>query len=141
MPVKMIDHRVVYKDPQYYCGPGPAVVADEAGGLVVAFRRVPSWLEYGHAGHWHPATELCGAGRRAAPPESARPGGGARQRAGNGGRRSVDHGAQHRRPQGLSLPFTGRGPEVCLLPDGRAFAVYYINRREDAANNTAPRYL
>jgi len=59
VPVKMIDHRVVYKDPQYYCGPGPAVVADEAGGLVVAFRRVPSWLEYGHAGHWHPATESC----------------------------------------------------------------------------------
>jgi hypothetical protein len=43
---------------EVYCGPGPSVVCDEDGALTVAFRRVRSWLG-GHAGHWHPGTELC----------------------------------------------------------------------------------
>jgi hypothetical protein len=32
-------------------------------------------------------------------------------------------------------------PEVCLLPDGRAFVVYYINRRQDAVDGKAPRFI
>ena len=32
-------------------------------------------------------------------------------------------------------------PDACLLPDGRAFIVYYINRRVDSAEKTAPRYI
>ncbi len=53
-------HVTVYGDPDYYCGPGPAVVCDPDGGrLTVAFRRVPSWLSEGLSGHWHPSTELC----------------------------------------------------------------------------------
>lgn len=53
-------HVTVYHEPGYYCGPGPAVVCDpHSGRLTVAFRRVPSWLNEGLSGHWHPATELC----------------------------------------------------------------------------------
>ena len=57
--VEIVGYRTVYKNLSYYCGPGPAVVCDGEGRLVVGFRRVLSWLEYGHAGHWHPATESC----------------------------------------------------------------------------------
>ena len=32
-------------------------------------------------------------------------------------------------------------PKACLLPDGRALVVYYINRRADAPDATAPRYI
>ncbi|NKB69872.1 MAG: hypothetical protein GKR89_22600 [Candidatus Latescibacteria bacterium] len=60
MTVRIGPYHTVYKNPQYYCGPGPAVVVDPRDGrITVAFRRVPSWLEYGLASHWHPATELC----------------------------------------------------------------------------------
>ena len=60
MSLAIGDYHTVYKDPQYYCGPGPAVVVEpHSGRITVAFRRVPSWLEYGLASHWHPATELC----------------------------------------------------------------------------------
>ena len=59
MSLRIVEHHVVYKNPRYYCGPGPAVVIDASGNLTVAFRRVPSWLEFGFSGHWHPATELC----------------------------------------------------------------------------------
>jgi hypothetical protein len=59
MALQVIEHRTIYKDRRYYCGPGPSVVVDGEGELVIAFRRVPSWLDYGHAGHWHPATESC----------------------------------------------------------------------------------
>jgi len=59
MSLKIIGHRVIYKNPRYYCGPGPAVVVTPAGAIIVAFRRVPSWVAYGHYGHWHPATESC----------------------------------------------------------------------------------
>jgi len=50
------------------------VVVDSEGNLLVAFRRVPSWLNYGHSGHWHPATESCltrsaDGGRTWSPPE------------------------------------------------------------------------
>ena len=57
--VEIVGYRTVYKNLSYYCGPGPAVVCDGEGRLVVGFRWVLSWLEYGHAGHWHPATESC----------------------------------------------------------------------------------
>ena len=59
MPLTVEAHLTVYKNPRYYCGPGPSVVLDDARGLLVGFRRVPSWLDYGHSGHWHPATESC----------------------------------------------------------------------------------
>ncbi len=59
MSLRIVEHHVVYKNPRYYCGPGPAVVIDSGGNLTVAFRRVPSWLGFGFSGHWHPATELC----------------------------------------------------------------------------------
>ena len=59
MSLRIVEHHVVYKNPRYYCGPGPAVVIDAGGNLTVAFRRVPSWVEFGFSGHWHPATELC----------------------------------------------------------------------------------
>jgi len=49
----------VYRDPRFYCGPGPSVVAGTDGHLLVAFRRVRSWLDEGHMGHWHPGTESC----------------------------------------------------------------------------------
>ncbi len=57
--MRVVGHHTVYKDERYYCGPGPSVVCGEEGELLVAFRRVRSWLGVGHAGHWHPATELC----------------------------------------------------------------------------------
>ena len=57
--LQIVEHCLIYKDPRYYCGPGPSVVVDGSGNLIVGFRRVPSWLEYGHSGHWHPGTELC----------------------------------------------------------------------------------
>jgi hypothetical protein len=59
MPLQILEHHIVYKNPDYYCGPGPSVVTDDTGSLTLAFRRVPSWLNDGHAGHWHPATESC----------------------------------------------------------------------------------
>ena len=59
MPLHVVEHRIIYRTPRYYCGPGPSVVTDEQDTLTVAFRRVPSWLDYGHSSHWHPATELC----------------------------------------------------------------------------------
>jgi len=53
-------HATVYKNPAYYCGPGPSVVCDpDMGQLCVVFRRVKSWLKDGLAGHWHPGTETC----------------------------------------------------------------------------------
>ena len=32
-------------------------------------------------------------------------------------------------------------PDACLLPDGRVCVVYYINRKQDAPDNAAPRYI
>jgi hypothetical protein len=58
MALRVVEQHVVYRDDRYYCGPGPSVVPSGTG-LLAAFRRVPSWLAYGHSGHWHPATELC----------------------------------------------------------------------------------
>jgi hypothetical protein len=53
-------HNTVYKNPAFYCGPGPSVVCDPDNGyLTVVFRRVKSWLDDGLAGHWHPGTETC----------------------------------------------------------------------------------
>jgi len=53
-------HQIVYKNPDYYCGPGPSVVCDPGSGtLALVFRRVKSWLTDGLAGHWHPGTETC----------------------------------------------------------------------------------
>ncbi len=58
--VRLSSHVTVYRDPQYYCGPGPAAICDpDTGRLTVAFRRVPSWLDEGLSGHWHPSTESC----------------------------------------------------------------------------------
>lgn len=59
MPLRLDEHLTVYRDSRYYCGPGPGVAVRPGGEIVVTFRRVPSWLEEGHAGHWHPATESC----------------------------------------------------------------------------------
>ena len=60
MTLSLEEPRTVYKDPDYYCGPGPSVVYDtDNGRLTVAFRRVKSWLDDGLAGHWHPGTETC----------------------------------------------------------------------------------
>lgn len=57
--VHVTDYHPVFADPDYYCGPGPAVIIDAQGRLTVAFRRVLSWLDEGHVSHWHPATESC----------------------------------------------------------------------------------
>jgi len=58
--VRVVDKVTIYRDADYYCGPGPSVVCDSTTGrLTVAFRRVPSWLDEGLAGHWHPSTESC----------------------------------------------------------------------------------
>jgi hypothetical protein len=59
MSLQVSEPMTIYRDPAYYCGPGPAVVVDDHGRITVAFRRVPSWVEYGMSSHWHPATELC----------------------------------------------------------------------------------
>ena len=59
MALRIVEQRTVFKDPKYYCGPGPSVVVGEGGEWLVAFRRVPSWLDFGHTSHWHPATESC----------------------------------------------------------------------------------
>ena len=59
MGLHVDEHFTVYRDPRYYCGPGPSVVAGPDGRLLVAFRRVRSWLGEGHVGHWHPSTESC----------------------------------------------------------------------------------
>lgn len=57
--MRVVQYQTVYKDPAYYCGPGPAVVCDNKGDLTLLFRRVRSWLGDGLAGHWHPSTETC----------------------------------------------------------------------------------
>jgi sialidase-1 len=59
MSVRVDGYHTIYKDNNYYCGPGPSVVVDNGGLITVAFRRVRSWLAEGHSGHWHPGTELC----------------------------------------------------------------------------------
>ena len=59
MSIEIEGFSTVYKNPRYYCGPGPGVVCDDEGKIIVAFRRVLSWLDAGHTGHWHPATESC----------------------------------------------------------------------------------
>lgn len=59
MPLNITKRHTIYKNPQYYCGPGPSVVCNDQGHLTVVFRRVRSWLSENHAGHWHPSTETC----------------------------------------------------------------------------------
>jgi len=59
MSLHLDQHFTVYRDARHYCGPGPGVAAYPDGEWVVTFRRVPSWLSEGSAGHWHPATESC----------------------------------------------------------------------------------
>jgi hypothetical protein len=59
MSLNITEYSTVYKNPRYYCGPGPSVIVQPSGSLTVAFRRVPSWLGDGYWGHWHPATEMC----------------------------------------------------------------------------------
>jgi len=59
MPLHITDQHIIYKNPSYYCGPGPSVVCDTQGHLTVVFRRVKSWLSENLAGHWHPSTETC----------------------------------------------------------------------------------
>ena len=59
MPLTIDNHHIIFKNPHYYCGPGPSVVCNEQGHLTVVFRRVRSWLSEGLAGHWHPSTETC----------------------------------------------------------------------------------
>lgn len=59
MPLAIDNHHIIYKNPHYYCGPGPSVVCNNQGHLTVVFRRVKSWLSEGLAGHWHPSTETC----------------------------------------------------------------------------------
>lgn len=60
MSLRVEQHCTIYRDPAYYCGPGPAAICDpQTGRITVTFRRVPSWLHEGLSGHWHPATELC----------------------------------------------------------------------------------
>lgn len=59
MGLHIDEHLTVYRDPRFYCGPGPSVVVGPQGHLLVGFRRVHSWLDDGHVGHWHPGTESC----------------------------------------------------------------------------------
>ncbi len=56
--MRVVQYQTIYKDPAFYCGPGPSIVCD-GGELTVVFRRVRSWLEEGLFGHWHPSTETC----------------------------------------------------------------------------------
>ena len=50
---------VIYRDDDYYCGPGPAAVAFPDGELAVFFRRHRSWTPSPLFAHMHPATEQC----------------------------------------------------------------------------------
>ena len=59
MSVEVEGFHTIYKNADHYCGPGPSVVVEGNGRVTVAFRKVKSWLNEGHSGHWHPGTELC----------------------------------------------------------------------------------
>ena len=50
MSVEIEGYRTIYKNPRYYCEPGPSIVCDEDAQVVVAFRQVLSWLDAGGYG-------------------------------------------------------------------------------------------
>lgn len=59
MKVRKIKDVVIYYDEDYYCGPGPAVIAFPDGEIVVFFRRHRSWTPCPFQTHVHPTTEMC----------------------------------------------------------------------------------
>jgi len=59
MNVRKLQDTIIYRDDDYYCGPGPAAVAFPDGELVVFFRRHRSWTAVPFQTHVHPATEMC----------------------------------------------------------------------------------
>ena len=115
--VEIVGYRTVYKNLSYYCGPGPAVVCDGEGRLVVGFRRVLSWLVYGFR-----FEEGYGVRARVLSAECDEVGEEIVLR---------DDGAV------ADLGY----PDACLLPDGRVMVVYYTNQRQDAPDSTAPRFI
>ena len=59
MNIRKIRDIVIYRDEDYYCGPGPAAVAFADGEVVVLFRRHRSWTQTPLFTHVHPTTEMC----------------------------------------------------------------------------------
>ena len=59
MAIRKVQDIVLYRDDDYYCGPGPAVVAYPDGELVAVFRRHRSWTPFTLRKHMHPTTEQC----------------------------------------------------------------------------------
>ena len=49
----------IYKDTQYYCGPGPSSVLLPDGRILVAFRRARDWTSEGVIAHGFPSTDAC----------------------------------------------------------------------------------
>ena len=49
----------IYRNDEYYCGPGPTACIVDGGTILVAFRRCTSWTKYGYWDHYHPNTEAC----------------------------------------------------------------------------------
>ena len=59
MSARKIQDVVIYRDEDYYCGPGPAAIAFPDGEIVVFFRRHRSWTPEPFFAHVHPTTEMC----------------------------------------------------------------------------------
>lgn len=59
MTIRKIRDVVLYRDDDYYCGPGPAVVAYPDGEMAAVFRRHRSWTNDVLQAHVHPTTEQC----------------------------------------------------------------------------------
>lgn len=59
MSIRKLEDIVIYRDDEYYCGPGPTVVAYPDGELLVMFRRHRSWTPFTLQKHMHPTTEQC----------------------------------------------------------------------------------
>ncbi|MBI3943782.1 MAG: exo-alpha-sialidase [Chloroflexi bacterium] len=50
---------LIYRNDQYYCGPGPSAVQLQDGTIIVAFRRAYNWIPAGAYAHYYPSTEGC----------------------------------------------------------------------------------
>ena len=50
---------VIYRDEDYYCGPGPSAVHLPDGRVIVGFRRAYDWVSEGIYAHGFRSTEAC----------------------------------------------------------------------------------
>ena len=57
--IRKIEDIELFRDEDYYCGPGPAAVAFPDGDMLAVFRRHRSWTPEPFYIHVHPTTEQC----------------------------------------------------------------------------------